>query len=196
MAEKIKKHKDAVFILGIGLIFTVAAIAGMSGIVAVPNFASAATTAEVGVTATVDAWLSIEVDPSSVTLSPSLVDTVGDTHVGSSTQNVAIDVGTNSDQGWSISIKGANDALEYGATGSIASVSASTTLIAGTDGYGANATNSMADVTIGDIYKHWGTTDVGEIKTGGQVLASRGTYQAAETVALIKVYAAAVSTKP
>lgn len=196
MAEKIKKHKDIVFVLGVGLVLTIAAIAGMSGMVAIPNFASAATTATVGVTATVESWLTITVNPSSVTLSPSLVDTAGTTRIGSSTSNVAIDVGTNSSNGWNIGIKGANNALIYGATGTIASVTASSTLNAGADGYGANATNSLAGVTIGPYYKHWATTDVGEIKTGGQTLASKTTLQAAQTVATMKVYAAATSTKP
>ncbi len=196
MAEKIKKHKDIVFVLGIGLVLTIAAIIGTSGMIAIPNFASAATTATVGVTATVEPWITITADPNSVTLSPSLVNIGGGTSIGSSTQNVAIDVGTNSDSGWSVSIKGANDGLEYSATGTIASVAASSTLVAGTDGYGANASTTLAGVTIGSLYSDWGTAKVGEIKTGGQTLASKTTSQASQTIATMKVYAAATSTKP
>jgi len=197
MAEKIKKQKDVVFVLGIGLVLTIAVIAGMSGMIAMPNFASAATSTTVTVTATVESWLTISAAPSSVTLTPSLVDIAGGINVGSSTSNVAISVGTNSATGWSIGIKGAGAGLVYGSTSTINSVTGTSTLTAGNDGYGANASTTLVGTTIGALYNNWSTTTVGEIKSGaGQTLASKPSLQASTTVATMKVYAAATSTHP
>lgn len=194
MPEIIKKNWDIALVVGIGIVLTIAGLLGMLGMISLPSPASAATTAEVGVTATVQAWLSITVSPVSVTLSPDLVDTAGGTHIGSSTQNVGISVGTNNSGGWSVTIKGLNNGLAS-STNLIASVTGSSTIAAGVDGYGANATNSISNVTIADYFKYWGTTNVGQIATSTN-LASRNTYQSLQQIALMKVYAAATSTKP
>lgn len=194
MPEIIKKNWDIALVVGIGIVLTIAGFFGMLGMISLPSPASAATTATVGVTATVQAWLAIEVSPTSVTLSPDLVDAAGDAHIGSSTQNVGISVGTNNSSGWSVTIEGLNNGLAS-STNLIASVTGSSTLAAGTDGYGANATNSITGVTIADYYKYWGTTDVGQIATSTN-LASKTNPQSLQQVALMKVYAAATSTKP
>lgn len=197
MAEKIKKNKELVIVAGIGLILTIATLLSLAGMVELPNVVLAATdTATVTVTATVEAWINIDVSTSSTPITPSLVDSTGGTHIGSTTA-IDIDVGTNNSAGWTINIKGINDGLIYGATATIASVTATSTLSAGNDGYGANATPTLAGVSIGSYYYHWGTVDVGEIMSGaGQTLA---TYNATTTLANVvdlQVYAAAVDTKP
>ena len=202
MAERIKNHKSIVFILGIGLFFAIAGliISGMSGVVGFPNFAQAATTSQnVTVTAEVKPWLYFSVDQTALTLSPDLVDISGGVNIGSSTNNVTMTVGTNSGGGWNIGIKGLNGGLAS-STNLIASVpiTATTTLVAGFNGYGANATNSISTVTVGgNGYRSWGTATVGAISTGtSQTMLSKTSANASTTVGLMKVYAACTSTQP
>ena len=71
MAKTIKKHWDIVLISGIGLTLVITGILMISGMIALPNPAEAAT-ATVGVTATVQEWLTFSVNPTSVTLTPDL----------------------------------------------------------------------------------------------------------------------------
>lgn len=191
MTEIIKKNWNIILFLGIGLMVMIVGMFGLMGNRSATNYVSAAnTTTTVGVTATVEPWLSISVDPSSVTLSPSLVDSAGDTHIGSSTANVAITAGTNA-PGWSIGITGLNNGLAtstYDVIDSVA-LAASTTVAGGVDGYGANATNSIAAATVDSLYNGWATAKVGAIRTGSQPMVT-GSSTSSQGVALMKVYAA------
>ena len=194
MAEKIKKHWDLVLISGIGLTLAIAGILAISGMIALPNPAEAAT-ATVGVTATVQEWLTFSVNPTSVTLTPDLVDTAGNTAVGSSAA-VTLTLGTNSPDGWSIDARGATAAatcLQGGlVSGSyeICQPSATSTLAAGTDGYGANATDTLTGVTIAANYAYWGTNTVGELNDTDSDFASKTSSNASSDVASMKVLTA------
>jgi hypothetical protein len=203
MPEIIKKNLDVALALGIGLVLAISGIMGMMELVALPDFASAAT-GTVGVTATVNEWLTFSVSTTSVALSPDLVDSAGGTHVGSST-DITLNLGTNSANGWSISVKGAtpsgtcaNGGLVNSASSSIAicQPSVTSTLAAGTDGYGANATATLADVTIAANYNYWGSTTVGELDTTDSTLASKNSPNAATNVVTMKVYAACDALQP
>ena len=194
MAEKIKKHWDLVLISGIGLTLAIAGILAISGMIALPNPAEAAT-ATVGVTATVQEWLTFSVNPTSVTLTPDLVDTAGNTAVGSSTA-VTLTLGTNSADGWSIDARGATATTTCAQGGlvsgsySICQPSATSTLAAGTDGYGANATDTLTGVTIAANYAYWGTNTVGELNDTDSDFASKTSSNASSDVASMKVLTA------
>jgi hypothetical protein len=202
MAEKIKKHKSIVFILGTGLLFLIAGlmISGISGIIGFPDFAQAATTTKtVTVSATVQPWLYFSVNPTAIALTPDLLDVNGNVNIGSST-NVTFIVGTNSSGGWTIGVRGL-----YGGLGSTTAnlipsvpVAATTTIVAGTDGYGANATGSIAGVVVqGNGYAGWGSATVGAIPTStSQLILSKSSANASSTVGLMKVYAACDSAQP
>jgi len=191
MAKKIKKHWDLVLISGIGLTLAIAGILAISGMIALPNPAESAT-ATVGVTATVQEWLTFSVNPTSVTLTPDLVDTAGNTAVGSSTA-VTLTLGTNSPDGWSIDARGAATCAQGGLVSgsySICQPSATSTLAAGTDGYGANATDTLAGVTIAANYAYWGTNTVGELNDTDSDFASKTSSNASSDVASMKVLTA------
>lgn len=193
MPKIIKNHKEAALAISLGLILTIATVIGMSGLIVLPSPVSAATstTQTVSVSATVRAWLSFTAAPGSVELLPDIVDMTGGEHIASSS-NVTLTIGTNATNGWSVVITGANNGLANGAT-VIASVNdaATTTITAGTAGYGANATNTTSTVSVGAGYGGWGTAAVGSIRTGGQTLITSTTKSATESKAYMKVYAAA-----
>jgi hypothetical protein len=178
MAEKIKKHKDLVFIFGIGLVLAIGAILAMSGMVPLPNTVSAATTVQqsVGVTATVNEWLTFTISTSSVTLTPDLVTTAGATNIASSSV-IDLNLGTNSADGWSISATGTNNGLLSGSN-TIATPAAgnTTTTAAGTDAYGIQAaTTSATGVNIATMYKvssDFTSNVVGSIRTASQIFAT------------------------
>ena len=202
MAEKIKKHKSILFILEAGLIFAITGlvISGMSGIVGFPSFAQAATTTQtVTVTATVQPWLYFSVSPTSITLAPDLIDITGNVHIGSSTSNVSMTVGTNSSGGWTVGVKGLNGGLAS-STNLIATVptSATTTITAGADGYGANvSTSTGSGLQVGAGYAGWGTSAVGAIASSTeQTILTKATPNASTTVGQMKVYAACDSAQP
>ena len=198
MVEKVKKHWDLVLVGGIGLTLAIVGVLIMSGMAVSPGSVLAATsTATVTVTATVEPWINIGVSTTSVALTPSLVDSLGNTYVGSSTV-IDVNVGTNNSTGWTVNIKGTNNGLYKSAapTSTIASVTGTSTITAGNDGYGANATSVLAGTTVGSYYNYWATTTVGEIKTGGQTFATTSAPNALQNVVDMKVYATATSTKP
>jgi hypothetical protein len=142
-----------------------------------------------------------------VTLTPSLVDAAGTAHIASST-NIDLQVGTNSTGGWNVTIQGKYGGLCHSsATGTscsdptnnlIASVATggTTALSAGTDGYGANATNTLSGVTIGTYYANWNTDTVGAIASStSQTLASKTSANSAQSVAYLKIKAASETTQ-
>ena len=162
-----------------------------------PKEVSADATSTVGVTATVESWLTFQVSTTSVSLTPALVDSTGTPHIGSSTA-ITLTLGTNNTNGWSITIQGANGGL-YSNTAShlISTVSGTSTLSAGTDGYGANATATYSGVTIGNYYDYWGTDTVGEIASStSHTLASKSDPNVQTDVVDMKIKAAAEATTP
>lgn len=199
MAEIIKKHKEIALVGGLGLILTIVGIIGMSGMVALPNTVSAATTVQqsVGVTATVNEWLTFTVSPSSVTLTPDLVDAAGGTHIASSSV-VSLNLGTNSADGWSIDTTSTNGALKSG-TNTINSAAAgnTTTTSPGTDAYGMNATSVASGVNIDSIYDHYGTHTMGSIAQSSQELAtSSSTFADGTNVIDLKIEASCDALQP
>lgn len=198
MADLIREHKELVIFAGLGLILAAAIFLTMSNLFDFPVFAATATQT-VSVTATVQSWLLFSVSPTSTALSPDLVNTSGGTAIGSST-NITLMGGTNDAGGWSITIRGANgglatstfDLIESVATGT----SASTTLTAGTDGYGANATTVLSGASIGAPYNNWGTAKVGAIASTTSQTLVNGPVTASTTLATMKIYAAANADQP
>ena len=185
----IKKHFALIAVFGIGITL----IAGI--MLMFPRgfyTASAATTStNVSVSATVNEWITLSISTSSVNLTPDLVDTAGNTAIGSSS-NITMNVGTNAVSGWSVTIAG-TQACPGALTSSSYSINqptATSSLAAGTDGYGANATTSLAGVTIGAYYNYWGTNTVGEICSSAQTLSSKSTANTSQTVTTIKIEAA------
>lgn len=197
MTEKLKKHKDMAFLAAFGFILAIIGMLVISGMVALPSFASQATDA-VAVTAYVRSLIVFSVNPTAVTLIPDLIDTLGNPTVGSSTA-VSLMLGTNAGGGWNITIRGTNGGLASttATTSLIATVpiTSSSTLSAGIDGYGANATTTLAGVSL-FLYDNWGTQKVAAISsTTPQTLAQKNSANASTTVAQIKIYAAATSSK-
>ena len=167
MAKTIKKHKEIIFTIIVGLLITITGIVGMYGVVPTfTNTVEAATTAEVSVTATVQEWISITAS-STATLSPDLVDINGVVHLASST-GLGFIAKSNSADGYTVTITGANDGLDGSVSGSIASVglAATTTIAAGTDGYGVQA--SSTEATVDALYDNWGNDTLGSAHTTGQ----------------------------
>jgi len=202
MPKLLVKNKGIVFALVLGLILTVAGLTGLIGKIVLPKVLAATATQTVEVTATVEAWLQFTANPSSVTLLPSLVDSAGTGHIGSST-NVTLNLGTNAVSGWNITIEGKYAGLCHSsATGTTCSTSSdnlivsvptggTTALSAGTDGYGANATPTLSGVTIGTYYNNWNSDTVGAIASStSQTLASKSTPNASVDVAYLKIKAA------
>lgn len=159
MSKKRKDHWDITLALGIGLILTVAGILGLSGMMAMPSSVSAATET-ITVSATVQSYVSLSVTPTTTTITPDLVTSAGATNIGES-DYISITGGTNGASGYSLDITSANAGLDYGATDTIDSIGAgSTTLSAGTDGYGAQGVTADGDVTIAAIYDYASSTDI------------------------------------
>lgn len=177
MAKKIKEHKDLVCIFGVGIILAVGGILIMSGMIVLPNSASAATET-VQVTATVEEYLTFTVSPTSTSLSPSLVDTAGGTHIGSST-DISVTVSTNWGS-YSITASSSNAGLNNATASAdtlIETVNTTSTLTEADDddGYGLQATSAVA--TIQANYDYWGTETVGELPsaTAPQIIQDSGT---------------------
>jgi hypothetical protein len=196
MPKMIKKDWDIALAVAIGLVLTVAGIIGLSSMVARPSTVTADTATEtVEVSATVAAWVSLEVTPTSTSLSPELVTSAGGTNIGES-DYIQITTGTNGVTGYSLDIKSLNAALCHStgcATGTISSASA--TLAAGTDGYGAQATSSDSDVTIAASYNHATSTNtVGGLENSDNDLADTSSESSGD-ITWLTLKAAATSTK-
>lgn len=173
MAKTIKKHKDIVLIAGVGLFMAIAGMIGMYNMSpSYVNTVEAATTADIEVTATVQEWISITASATSTSLTPDLIDTSGNTAIASST-SLTFTAKSNSADGYTVTLTGANNELTGSVSGAIASVNdaATTTIAAGTDGYGLVATSTES--TVDAYYNNWGTHILGSIRTGGQSLVDQ-----------------------
>ncbi|KPJ71219.1 hypothetical protein AMJ50_02880 [Parcubacteria bacterium DG_74_3] len=196
MPKIIKKDWDVALAVVIGLVLTVVGIIGLSSMVARPSSVTADTATEtVEVSATVAAWVSLEVTPTTTTLTPDLVTSAGGVNIGES-DYIQITTGTNNVTGYSLDIKSLNGALCHStgcATGTISS--ASTTLVAGIDGYGAQANSSDGDVTIATSFDHATSTNtVGGLIQTDDDLADTGS-ESSDDIIWLTLKAAATSTK-
>ena len=193
MPETKKEHWDIALALVIGLVLTTVGMMSLSGILALPSSVSAATETEtVIVSATVSPWLSFAVTPTTTSITPDLVTSAGGLNIGES-DYIRITAGTNASGGYSLDIKSANASLDYGATDTI--VSASATLVAGADGYGAQGVTSDGDVTIGAWYDFaTSTNQVGALETTDRDLADT-TGETSDDITWLTLKATATSTK-
>jgi len=190
MAKIIKRNIDIILVAGIGLSLLVVAMMGIyQGMpMASVNYVSAATTSDITVSATVQEWITLGVTTSSVALSPDLVDTAGNTAIASSS-SIGITVGTNNAGGWHLSVQSANGKLTT-STYNILTCDTTSTIAAGTDMYGVNATTSYGGVTISTNYDYWGQDIVGTASTTDQTFAEKSSGNTSTTVASMKIMAA------
>jgi hypothetical protein len=191
MAERIKKHWEITLFSVLGLVFAITGLIGILGIT--PNVASGAVSTTVVVTATVQEWINFTASATNTSMTPPLVNTAGVTAIGSSSV-ITLTSGTNAGGGFSVTVLSATGKLTYGATSSIASGSPTTTIVAGTDGYGIQASSTM--LTLGTNYwnSYWAGNIVGAASTTAQTLCSTTT-PAANAYTDVKFKAAAVATK-
>jgi len=193
MPEIIKENSSIFVALAVGIVLAAVCLLSIWGMIAWPGISNATQTATVtiNVSAEVKEWLTFGASTTNASMTPDLVNTAGATAVASSSA-INLSLGTNTSQ-WSLTIRGTNNGLSrVGGGASISSVadSATATVSAGVDNYGANATTSYSGVTVGTYYASWGNTVVGALRTGGQVLASRNGGHSYANVATIRMYAA------
>ena len=191
MAKIIKRNIDIILVAGIGLSLLVVAMMGIYQSIPMisVDYVSAATDTEITVSATVQEWLTLGVSTSSVALSPDLVDTAGNTAIASSS-DINITVGTNNGSGWHLSVESANGKLTT-STYDILSCDVTSTIAAGTDMYGVNATTSYGGVTISPDYNYWGQNVVGAASsTADLTFAEKSSANTSTTVATMKIMAA------
>ena len=197
MAKTIKRNIDLIIAVGIGLSLLIVAMIGIYQSVSIipVSYVSAATSTDITVSATVQEWLTLGVSTSSVGLTPDLVDAAGNTAIGTSTA-INITVGTNNGSGWHLDLSSANGALKAPASYYIYTCDTTSTISAGTDMYGVNATTSDPDVDIKDYYDYWGQNIVGTASTTPQTLADKNTPNTSTTVATMEIKAACDSAQP
>jgi len=191
MAKIIKKNIDIILVAGIGLSLLMVTMIGIYQSIPMVSvsYVSAATDTEITVSATVQEWITLGVSTSSVALTPDLVDTSGNTSIASSS-NITIAVGTNNAGGWHLSVQSANGKLTTSSY-DILSCSVTSTISAGTDMYGLNATTSYGGVSIDTNYDFWGENIVGAASsTADLAFAEKSTGNSSTTVATIKILAA------
>lgn len=151
---------------------------------------------DIFIAATVQPWLYFEVSPLTLNLSPDLVSQEGVFNIGE-TPDVIFKVGTSNPGGWEIKIKGKNNGLKSLNTNyTISSVNGTSTLMAGREGYGAQAISILTGVLINSIYDYYGTDIVGEIIEDYRSLASRFSSNALTEVVKMKIKASASITTP
>ena len=190
MAKIIKRNIDSIIAVGIGLCLVIVAMVGIYQRMpmAPVSYVSAATSTEITVSATVQEWITLGVSTSSVGLTPDLVSSAGVTAIASST-NINITVGTNNAEGWHLDIGSAGGRLAT-STYYIYTCDVTSSIAAGTDMYGVNATTSYAGVDIKGYYDYWGQNIVGTASTTAQELAYKTNSNASTTVATMKIMAA------
>jgi hypothetical protein len=193
MANTIKQYKNTIF-AGAGLFSVLLTILVLGGIVYLPNFAdfaNADATSSVSVTATIQQWLSFSLSTTTASLG-NLVDTSGNLYIGSATSGLTLS--SNSDNGYSVTIQGANGGLKNGATSSIATAasggtSTCTSTSPGADAYGAQISDAGA-LTISSPFNVTGNTVGSVASTTAQKLVS-SVYSASAQTATLTVKASA-----
>lgn len=188
MEEFILKNRKKI-LTGLGLI-AVFGLAVVFPVIRGSEPASAQVQRTVDVTAIVQEWIAFTVSESSTTLAPDLVDTGGNAEVGSSSA-IRLNVGTNTTTGWTMAVVGTGEGLVSGAN-TIKSVEPTSTIAAGTEGYGLNATHTLAGVDMNTTtYAFWDTTDVGRVNSTSTNLATKSSANSTQEVIRIRFYAAA-----
>ena len=174
MAKTIRKHWDMALMVGFGLFLMIAAIITVKTAVPIPfQSVQAATTSAttVDVTATVAETIEITVSSSDMDLGA-----LSASSISSTTNNFVVK--TNAGSGYTVNLKD----KDYAATTSLPGLhklsaptstiaSASTTLVADTEGYGAQGTTTDSDVTISTAYRKTGT-QVGKLEITDQAFAT------------------------
>lgn len=151
---------------------------------------------DIFIAATVQPWLYFEVSPTTLILSPDLVSSEGVFNIAE-TEDVILKVATNNRDGWEIKIKGKNGGLKSTASNYLlASVNGTSTLIAGKEGFGAQATTTFSEVLINPIYDYYGTDIVGEISTDNKILVWKFSRNSVMEVAKLKIKATASVITP
>ena len=173
MAKTIKKHWDMVLVGGIGLTLAIIGMLVMSEVMVFPNFVSAATTSATTVNVTATIAETIEITVTSTTMDLGALTTGA---VASTSDNFTVK--TNAGGGYTVNLKdknytptSTNPGLHKLTTPTDEIVSASTTLTAGTEGYGAQGTTTDPNVTIDAAYNKTGNA-VGALATSDQNLAT------------------------
>jgi len=196
MEEFILKHRQTILKALTCLVLT-AVVSLCLGPTSLFKRAEAQEQEDVVVTATIEAWMDFQVSPTSTSITPALVGIDGSVSIGS-TADINLQVGTNNPLGWNVTARGTNDGLYSTTTDyTISTVSATSTLAAGTDGYGANAESTLAGATIGNLYDYYGSNTVGEITTTtANTLVDKSSANGMGSVANMQIRAAATSTVP
>jgi hypothetical protein len=192
MAEKIKKHWELTLVLGVGLIL---AVTSMLTILVFPKpvYGNVATT--VVVTATVQEYLTFTSSATSTTLSPDMVDSGGTTHIASSS-NITLTLNTSSSDGYSITVNGVGNGLAS-SSNYIYTAATSGTIVAGTDGFGLQATTTTSGLNIyPDFAKPFTGNDIGSASSSvARQLATKSSSGSSQVVT-IRFVAACDSAQP
>lgn len=189
MAEKIKKNWDLAIIFGAGTVLVIAAL-----FAAFPNPVFSDVSNSIVVTATVQPYLTFTSSATSTTLTPDMVDNSGIAHVASST-NVTLTVGTSAASGFSITENDSSHGLATG-TSAIYSNGATSTITAGINGFGIQATStSVTSVASQFAWPFTGTTVGNASSTAVQTIASNNA-SGINKIVTIRFLAAATTSMP
>jgi hypothetical protein len=184
MSERIKKHRDIVFIFGIGTLLAVIGFIGLTGFLN-PVFGDVPTT--VVVTAVVQEWMTFTSNATSAALTGDMVDISGGTRIASSSP-IAFTLATNSSDGYSITASSSNNGLASSTYPVIQIANSTGTVAAGTNSYGIQATSSS--MTIKYVYA-WATSTntVGRASTTTPIATRSATSSADIMYVVIKAAA-------
>jgi len=185
------KQRQTIFVISVCLLILLIYIGGAKKANAQANLPE-----DIAIAAIVEKWLYLAVSPLTVDIEPALIGADGSLNIGTSPE-IVFSVGTNNPNGWYIEMKGENNGLKSSTMDlTINSVSATSTLLGGTDGYGANATSTLSGVLIGELYDYYGTDTVGEIINQYKFLASNPGINPLTDVLKMQIKAAASITTP
>ena len=178
-----------------GTIISLLVLALIAGPVGLGVFAQEEEEDTVTVTATVEAWLDINIVEEALELDPDLVEADGTTNVG--VASTEIELGT-SNPGWTMQIEGTNEGLEQDVGVDpflIGSVTERTELIAGDVGYGASMIGVVGGTTVPDAYVDEGD-HVGPILGDAANILTRDEANEMEVVGELFIRAAASDITP
>jgi hypothetical protein len=145
----------------------------------------------IAATATIQEWLSFDVEPNTMNLGD-LVDTGGNTFIGTATSTLTL--GTNNENGWFVDIRSSNAALVHSSgtsTGQI--LSATSTVAAGEDHYGAQC--ASRDATCSTPYNKT-ANDVKGLADTDELFASTSAPGSLEEVILTVKAASTITNTP
>ena len=179
------KYIKNIIITSSALFFVLFLVLGMAGIIVLPNFAEAES---ISVTAGVQEWVSFAVSPTTTNLG-NLVNSVGALAIGSATSGLTLN--SNSFDGYSVTIEGANGGLLNGGYLIATPASGATTTCDisgdGVDAYGVQATSTT--FTVPSPFNVTGNV-VGSVAASSQPLLSSA-YSTSSQVATLTIKASA-----